>query len=151
MYGLRTAVASWPRGRGQQVRRGRRDPRVADNDAARETLALSDRLIEEMEAADLIVEEGRVAGIRLADGSEVRARAVVLTTGTFLNGVIHVGDRSRPGGRVGEPPSRALAGVPAARRSSEAAACSRAPESTMTFTPTAAAIRRPPVASSAGE
>jgi tRNA uridine 5-carboxymethylaminomethyl modification enzyme len=63
----------------------------------------------EGEAADLLVEQGRVAGVILADGSEVRARAVVLTTGTFLNGVIHVGDRSRPGGRVGEAPSKALA------------------------------------------
>jgi tRNA uridine 5-carboxymethylaminomethyl modification enzyme len=63
----------------------------------------------EGEAADLLVEGGRVAGLRLADGGEVGARAVVLTTGTFLNGVIHVGDRARPGGRVGEPPSKALA------------------------------------------
>jgi tRNA uridine 5-carboxymethylaminomethyl modification enzyme len=63
----------------------------------------------EGEAADLLVEHGRVAGVTLADGSTLRARAVVLTTGTFLNGVIHVGDRSRPGGRVGEPPSKALA------------------------------------------
>ena len=63
----------------------------------------------EGEAADLIVENGRVSGVALADGSEIQARAVVLTTGTFLNGVIHVGDRSRPGGRVGEPPSKALA------------------------------------------
>ncbi len=63
----------------------------------------------EGEAADLLVEGGRVGGVILADGSRLTARAVVLTTGTFLNGVIHVGDRSRPGGRVGEPPSKALA------------------------------------------
>ncbi len=63
----------------------------------------------EGEAADLIVEGGRVAGVILADGARITAGAVVLTTGTFLNGVIHVGDRSRPGGRVGEAPSRALA------------------------------------------
>jgi tRNA uridine 5-carboxymethylaminomethyl modification enzyme len=75
----------------------------------------------EGEAADLLVDGGRVAGLRLADGAEVGARAVVLTTGTFLNGVIHVGDRARPGGRVGEPPSKALAdrlraiGLPMAR------------------------------------
>ena len=55
----------------------------------------------EGEAADLLVESGRVTGVVLGDGTQVRARAVVLTTGTFLNGVIHVGDRSRPGGRVG--------------------------------------------------
>ncbi|TNC74299.1 tRNA uridine-5-carboxymethylaminomethyl(34) synthesis enzyme MnmG [Rubellimicrobium roseum] len=63
----------------------------------------------EGEAADLLVEGNRVAGVVLGDGTPVRARSVVLTTGTFLNGVIHVGDHSRPGGRVGEPPSKALA------------------------------------------
>ncbi|NAZ37768.1 tRNA uridine-5-carboxymethylaminomethyl(34) synthesis enzyme MnmG [Rubellimicrobium sp. CFH 75288] len=61
------------------------------------------------EASDLLVEGGRAAGLRLADGSEICAGAVVLTTGTFLNGVIHLGEETRPGGRVGEPPSRALA------------------------------------------
>lgn len=63
----------------------------------------------EGEAADLIVEAGRVCGVRLADGAELRASAVVLTTGTFLNGVIHIGDRKRPGGRIGDQPSIALA------------------------------------------
>jgi len=74
-----------------------------------ELAATPNLLLVEGEAADLLVENGRVAGVALADGSTIRARAVVLTTGTFLNGVIHVGDRSRPGGRVGEPPSKALA------------------------------------------
>lgn len=63
----------------------------------------------EGEAADLVVHDGRVAGVRLADGSELTAAAVVLTTGTFLNGVIHIGDRKRPGGRIGDQPSIALA------------------------------------------
>ncbi|EPX84437.1 glucose-inhibited division protein A [Rubellimicrobium thermophilum DSM 16684] len=73
------------------------------------TRACAGLTVIEGEAADLILEGGRAAGLRLADGSAIRARAVVLTTGTFLNGVIHVGDRSRPGGRLGEPPSKALA------------------------------------------
>ncbi len=63
----------------------------------------------EGEAADLIVESNRVSGIRLADGTDLRARAVVLTTGTFLNGVIHIGDRRQPGGRMGDAPSVRLA------------------------------------------
>ncbi len=63
----------------------------------------------EGEAADLTVENGRVAGIVLADGRQLAARATVLTTGTFLRGVIHIGDVSRPGGRMGEPPSLRLA------------------------------------------
>ncbi len=59
---------------------------------------------------DLVVSRGRIAGIRLEDGSEIAAPAVVLTTGTFLRGVIHIGDQSRPGGRITDPPATALAG-----------------------------------------
>ena len=56
----------------------------------------------EGEVADLIVEGQSVRGVRLADGSNLPAGAVVLTTGTFLRGVIHIGDVSRSGGRMGE-------------------------------------------------
>lgn len=63
----------------------------------------------EGEAVDLVTDGPRVAGIVLADGSALSASAVVLTTGTFLRGVIHIGDVSRPGGRMGEPPSMRMA------------------------------------------
>ena len=63
----------------------------------------------EGEAADFLMDGDRVAGLRLADDSEIRAGAVVLTTGTFLRGVIHIGDVSRPGGRMGDKPSVRLA------------------------------------------
>lgn len=63
----------------------------------------------EAEAADLIQDGDRVAGVVLADGSAVTAGAVVLTTGTFLRGVIHIGDRQLPGGRMGDQPSVRLA------------------------------------------
>jgi len=49
--------------------------------------------------------EGAVAGVELTSGEVIGGRSVVVTTGTFLNGVIHVGDDRRPAGRVGEPPS----------------------------------------------
>ena len=61
------------------------------------------------EVADLLIENGRAAGVKLSDDTEIRAGAVVLTTGTFLRGVIHIGDVSRPGGRMGDAPSQALA------------------------------------------
>ena len=65
--------------------------------------------IVEGEAVDLIVENGAVAGVELSDGVSIRSGAVVLTTGTFLRGVIHIGDERRAGGRMGDAPSVRLA------------------------------------------
>lgn len=62
----------------------------------------------EGEADRLIMQDGRVAGLVLADGRHVAAGAVVITTGTFLNGLIHIGDRQIPAGRMGEAPARGL-------------------------------------------
>ncbi len=60
-------------------------------------------------AESLILDGGRVVGVVMGDGVELRAGAVVLTTGTFLNGVIHKGDQRIPAGRHGEAPSTGLA------------------------------------------
>lgn len=57
---------------------------------------------------DLLVRQDAVSGVRLKDGREVTARAVVVTTGTFLRGVIHIGQEKREGGRVGEAPTHGL-------------------------------------------
>ncbi|MFE0752707.1 tRNA uridine-5-carboxymethylaminomethyl(34) synthesis enzyme MnmG [Inquilinus sp. NPDC058860] len=54
---------------------------------------------------------GAVSGVVLADGRTLQAGAVVLTTGTFLNGLIHIGEEKRPAGRVGDAPSIGLAGT----------------------------------------
>ena len=62
----------------------------------------------EGEADDVIVADGRVGGIRLADGRVLTGGAVVLTTGTFLRGLIHIGERQIPAGRVGEAPAIGL-------------------------------------------
>jgi tRNA uridine 5-carboxymethylaminomethyl modification enzyme len=59
-------------------------------------------------AEDLIVKDRAVAGVRTASGRELAAGAVVLTTGTFLAGLIHIGERKIPAGRVGEAPSIGL-------------------------------------------
>ena len=61
------------------------------------------------EATDLLMQGNHVSGIILRDGSELRSRSVILTTGTFLRGVIHIGDVSRPGGRMGENPAIKMA------------------------------------------
>ena len=60
-------------------------------------------------AESLILDGGRVVGVVTGEGVELRAGAVVLTTGTFLNGVIHKGDQRIPAGRHGEAPSTGLA------------------------------------------
>jgi len=63
----------------------------------------------QQEVADLLVEQGRVAGVVTATGIRFRAPTVVLTTGTFLGGRIHVGLENFAGGRAGDPPSLRLA------------------------------------------
>src|SRR6266700_4720683 len=63
----------------------------------------------EAEADDLIIERGRLSGLRLIDGRLLGAGAVVLTTGTFLRGLIHIGERKISAGRVGEAPAIGLA------------------------------------------
>jgi tRNA uridine 5-carboxymethylaminomethyl modification enzyme len=62
----------------------------------------------EAEADDLLIKSGRLGGVRLADGCEIIAGAVVLTTGTFLRGLIHIGEKQIPAGRVGEAPAMGL-------------------------------------------
>jgi tRNA uridine 5-carboxymethylaminomethyl modification enzyme len=57
------------------------------------------------EVVDLVIHQGKAGGIILADGTQLTSDATVLTMGTFLNGVIHVGQDSRSGGRVGDPSS----------------------------------------------
>src|SRR3546814_14847162 len=66
--------------------------------------------IVEAAVEDLLVDAGgRCTGAVTADGAKIRAAAVVLTTGTFLRGLIHIGEDRIPAGRVGEPPAVGLA------------------------------------------
>ncbi|MEI7805024.1 MAG: tRNA uridine-5-carboxymethylaminomethyl(34) synthesis enzyme MnmG [Hyphomicrobiales bacterium] len=62
----------------------------------------------EAEADDLSIHEGQVSGVQLADGRALSAGAVVLTTGTFLRGLIHIGEKQTPAGRAGEAPAIGL-------------------------------------------
>lgn len=65
--------------------------------------------LRQAEVTGLIVERGKIIGIRIEDGSLVRAKSAILTTGTFLNGLIHIGDKSYSAGRIGEKPALQLA------------------------------------------
>jgi tRNA uridine 5-carboxymethylaminomethyl modification enzyme len=60
-------------------------------------------------AGRIVLENGCVAGLALEDGNTYSCDALVVTTGTFLNGLVHIGLEQRPSGRAGEPPSRDLA------------------------------------------
>ncbi len=64
--------------------------------------------IKQEEVVDIILEGDKVAAVRTNLGVEYRTKAVVVTTGTFLNGVIYIGDKMIPGGRLGEPRSEGL-------------------------------------------
>jgi tRNA uridine 5-carboxymethylaminomethyl modification enzyme len=61
------------------------------------------------EVVGLIIKDNAIQGVELHDGNRMRSRAVILTTGTFLNGLVHIGDQSHPAGRLGEAPSIPLA------------------------------------------
>src|SRR6266700_8274982 len=88
-----------PAVRGPRAQADRKLYAAAMQAAITETANLS---VIEGEADELIVSNGRVTGIRLADGLELSAAAVVITTGTFLRGLIHLGERNWPAGRVDE-------------------------------------------------
>jgi tRNA uridine 5-carboxymethylaminomethyl modification enzyme len=60
------------------------------------------------EVVEISACDGRVNGVRLATGQTLEARAVVLAAGTFLNGLLHCGNETWPGGRIGEPPAALL-------------------------------------------
>jgi tRNA uridine 5-carboxymethylaminomethyl modification enzyme len=64
--------------------------------------------IAEHTVGEVMVRDGRVRGVRCEDGTEFAAAAVILTTGTFLRGVMHMGPSQWPGGRLDEPASNAL-------------------------------------------
>jgi len=88
-----------------------RGPRAqADRKLYREAMQAAIARIEnlsvvEAEAADILIKEGCIEGIVTAEGKQIRCGALVLTTGTFLRGVIHIGAQRFPAGRMGEKPA----------------------------------------------
>lgn len=67
--------------------------------------------IKQAEVVGLLTESGRIRGVELRDGRSIAAGAVIITTGTFLNGLVHIGERTYPAGRSGEPASVMLGEV----------------------------------------
>src|SRR5271155_5773108 len=95
-----------PAVQGPRAQADRKLYRRAMQDLVAETPNLT---LVEGEAARIVSEAGVVTGVELADGRTISCRAVVLTTGTFLRGMIHLGDQRTPAGRFGDPPSVSLA------------------------------------------
>ncbi|GLS46061.1 tRNA uridine-5-carboxymethylaminomethyl(34) synthesis enzyme MnmG [Methylobacterium brachythecii] len=95
-----------PAVRGPRTQADRKLYAAAMQAAVAETSGLT---VVEGEADDLILQDGTVAGLVLSDGRRIGARAVVLTTGTFLRGLIHIGEQQIPAGRIGEGPAIGLA------------------------------------------
>ena len=107
--GIQFRLLNRRKGPAVQGPRAQADRKLYRQAIQRRLEAEPDLAIVEGEAVDFLMEDGTVVGIALADGSAIRAGAVVLTTGTFLRGVIHIGDERRSGGRMGDAPSVRLA------------------------------------------
>ncbi len=99
------------RRKGPAVRgpRAQADREIYKRTMQREMANSQNLTVIEGEAVDFLMEAGAVSAVVLADGATLSSAAVVLTTGTFLRGVIHIGDHSYPGGRMGDNPSVRLA------------------------------------------
>lgn len=94
-----------PAVRGPRAQADRKLYRQAMLAAVEDTVGLT---VVEGEAHELIAPSGAVEGLTLADGRQISCRAVVVSTGTFLRGLIHIGERRTPAGRVGEQPAMGL-------------------------------------------
>ncbi len=94
-----------PAVRGPRAQADRKLYAAAMQAAIRESANLT---VLEGEADELLVIDGRLTGVSLADGRKLSAAAVVVTTGTFLRGLIHLGEKNWPAGRVGEAPALGL-------------------------------------------
>jgi tRNA uridine 5-carboxymethylaminomethyl modification enzyme len=98
------------RSKGPAVRgpRAQADRKLYREAMQRELSAQKNLTIIEGAVTALIIHEGRVEGVVTEDGRRFDSRGVVLTTGTFLNGLIHIGEKKIPAGRVGDPPALGL-------------------------------------------
>ena len=107
--GIQFRLLNRSRGPAVQSPRAQADRNLYRTEMRRRLTLTENLTIIEGEVAEVKLAAGRVTGVELADGSQVFARSVVLTTGTFLDGLIHVGRKTFQAGRSGEPASIRLA------------------------------------------
>ena len=106
--GIQFRLLNTSRGPAVWSPRAQQDKALYRYEMRRALEARANLYIKQAEVADFVFDEARVRGIELVDGRRVGAPAVVLTTGTFLNGLIHIGERQFAAGRSGEPAAAAL-------------------------------------------
>jgi tRNA uridine 5-carboxymethylaminomethyl modification enzyme len=109
LAGIQFRLLNRRKGPAVQGPRAQADRAIYRREMLRETDNRENLEIIEGETTDFLMKGGAVVGVVLGDGTEITAGAVILTTGTFLRGVIHIGDVSRAGGRMGDKPSVRLA------------------------------------------
>ncbi|HSF23843.1 MAG TPA: tRNA uridine-5-carboxymethylaminomethyl(34) synthesis enzyme MnmG, partial [Blastocatellia bacterium] len=107
--GIQFRLLNRSRGPAVQSPRAQADRNLYRTEMRRRLRNVENLSIIEGEVAGIKIEGSRVIGVELADGTMIRGRSIVLTTGTFLNGLIHVGRRTFQAGRSGEPASIKLA------------------------------------------
>ena len=107
--GIQFRLLNRRKGPAVQGPRAQADRAIYRKEMLAETERQENLTIVEGEVTDFILDNGKVSGAVLANGEQIAAAAVVLTTGTFLRGVIHIGDVSRSGGRMGDKASVDLA------------------------------------------
>lgn len=107
--GIQFRMLNRSRGPAVQAPRAQADRALYRQQMRRELEAIPNLYLRQGEAIRILTKDGHVAGVELMDGRLLRSEAVVITTGTFLNGLIHIGARRFSAGRSGEPPSIKLA------------------------------------------
>ena len=107
--GIQFRLLNKKKGPAVQGPRAQADRKLYQSSMSMRLLGIKGLHLIEGEVVDLLVDGYRVCGVMLADGVELSAQTVVITSGTFLNGRIHVGTDNRSGGRVGDKASNLLA------------------------------------------
>ncbi len=107
--GIQFRMLNRSRGPAVQAPRAQADRALYRKQMRQELESIPNLYLRQGEVTEILVEDGRVIGLELMDGRLLRTEAVVVTTGTFLNGLIHIGEKRFSAGRSGELPSIKLA------------------------------------------
>jgi tRNA uridine 5-carboxymethylaminomethyl modification enzyme len=107
--GIQFRMLNRSRGPAVQAPRAQADRALYRQQMRRELEAIPNLFLRQGEVTHILTEDGKVSGVELMDGRLLRAESVVITTGTFLNGLIHIGEKRYSAGRSGELPSIKLA------------------------------------------